>query len=307
MITFRQFMEAKQMMMFSTRPRELYHGTVSGKDDSNLRSFKTKGAVSGISGGYGQGRGFFVYSDKNSARKQAVGISTGAGTSYRSSKESGRPMVVTVQSIMEPEDWDLDYELNYKVVMDYLLRNFDAIKEKMQSDHVSVEKVTMGLRPWEKPDYYSYKKEKPHPLASGSSEDNDLQLEPMENWMPRDVTDRLEKRPLGLRIRAKGSRPLSTQTGPARSREVWHRGDDQEKSGYTTDGETVGMIMDMLQKNDPKTVHSFEEMFFSNMGPGIAVKYVGSKPLAVKEVEVAATDGNMLMNQAVDDSYWRSA
>ncbi|NDG86267.1 MAG: hypothetical protein EBX52_14660, partial [Proteobacteria bacterium] len=72
-------------------------------------------------------------------------------------------------------------------------------------------------------------------------------------------------------------------------------------------GEVVGIIMNLLQKNDPRTVHSFEELFFSNMGPGVAVKYVGKEPLPVKSIEIADTDGNMMFNQAVDDHYWRSA
>lgn len=297
------------MMMFSTRPRELYHGTVTGRDNINLESFRKRGAMSGASGGYGQGKGFFVYTDKNSARKQAVGISTGMGASYRRDKEnSGRPMIVTVEAVLEPEDWDIDYELNYKNVMDYLLKNFDRVKEKLQSDHVSVEKVTMGLQPWEKPDYYKPKKEKPHPLAATSYDNRDLELEPiesMENIMPRDVEERLDKRPVGLRMRAKGAQPIRTQMGPARSRDAWHHGQRQDKGGFTEDGETVSMIMGMLQKNDQKTVHSFEELFFSNMGPGIAVKYVGENPLKVKSIEIAATDGSMMMNQAVDDAYWQ--
>lgn len=308
MITFMEFLEARQRMLFSTRPRELHHGTVTGEDESNLRSFRERGAVASASGGYGQGGGFFVYTDRASARRQAVAISTGRGASYRGHlKNAGNPMVVTVEAVMEPEDWDLDYELNHRAVMDYLLKNFERVKEKLQSDDVSVEKVTMGLRPWERPDFYKYKKEAPHPLASGHSKDDELELGPMENWLPDSVKAQMDRRPTGFRVSAKGPRPLQTHLGPARSREVWHYGDRQEKGGLTTDGETVGMIMGMLQKNEPRVVHSFEELFFANMGPGIAVKYVGKKPLKAKAIEVIRTDGNPVANQAVDDSYWEPA
>lgn len=308
MMTFREFLEATQRMLFSTGPRELYHGTVTGRDDSNLKGFREKGAMSSMSGGYGQGGGFFVYTDRSSARKQAVGISTGRGASYRGNMDNlGDPMVVTVEAVMEPEEWDIDYELNHKAVMDYLIKNFERVKDKLQSDAISVEKVTMGLRPWERPDHYKQKREDPHPLSVGPSKDDELQLEPVENWLPDSVKAEIDKRPTGFRISAKGARPLRTQLGPARNREVWHYGDRQEKGGLTTDGESIGIIMNMLQKNDPRIVHSFEELFFANMGPGIAVKYVGQRPLKAKSIEIIRTDGNPMMNQAVDDSYWQSA
>lgn len=303
MLTFREFLEARQMMLFSTRPRELYHGTVTGREQYNLRSFKTKGA-SPMSGGYGQGGGFFVYSDKNSARKQAVSISTGRGSSYRNDADnSGRPMVVTVETTMEPDQWDLDYELNYRNVMEYLLKNFDRVKDKLKSDHVSVEKTVMGLQSWEKKDYHKKREEKPHPLAVPNSNHEELELEPMENWSAVET----KERPVGFRVSAIGSKPIMTHLGPARNRTAWHHGKSQDKSGYTQDGETVGIIMNLLQKNDPRTVHSFEELFFSNMGPGVAVKYVGKEPLPVKSIEIADTDGNMMFNQAVDDHYWKPA
>lgn len=305
MKTFREFLEARQMMLFSTAPRELYHGTVTGREDSNLRGFRERGAVASMSGGHGQGGGFFVYTDRGSARKQAVSISTGRGSGYRMGADNtGNPMVVTVEAVMEPDEWDLDYELNHKAVMEYLLKNFDAVKDKLQSDEVSVEKVTMGLRPWEKPDFYRRREEAPHVLASGRSNDEDLQLEPMEGWTPNSIED---DRPTGFRISARGARPLNTHLGPARSRDVWHYGMRQERGGLTMDGESVGMIMSLLQRNDPRVVHSFEELFFANMGPGIAVKYVGRRPLKAKSIEVIRTDGNPLMNQAVDDSYWELA
>lgn len=293
---FREFLESRQMMLFSTRSRELCHGATTGEGDSTLASFRGRGVVSGMSGGYGQGRGFFVYSDRASARKHAVGVSTGRGASYRRGRDnSGRPMVVTVEAVMEPDEWDLDYELNYRSVMEYLLRDFDRIKDKMQSDNISIEKVLMGQRPWEREDFRGVGRDEVHPLASGASKDDELELEPMEGAS------------MGFALRAKGATPISTHIGPTRGRTIWHHGDRQDKGGMTTDGEAVSIIMGLLQKNDPRVVRSFEELFFSNMGPGVAVKYVGRSPIPIKSIEVAAADGNMMPNQAVDDSYWTPA
>lgn len=280
------------MMLFSTHPRELYHGTTTGDDEATLDSFRSRGVLSGASGGYGQGSGFFVYSDRASARKHAVGVATGRGASYRSHKDnSGMPMVVSVEAVMEPEDWDIDYELNYRAVMDYLLKNFDGVKDKMQSDEISVDRVTM------EPEFISKKSATDrHPLAAPARDDSDLQLEPMESATT--------EYPKGFALRAKGANPIRTHIGPTRGRTIWHHGTRQNQGGLTTDGEAVGIIMGLLQRNDPRVVRSFEELFFANMGPGIAVKYVGRSPLPVKSIEVALSDGNMMPNQAVDDHYW---
>lgn len=72
------------------------------------------------------------------------------------------------------------------------------------------------------------------------------------------------------------------------------------------DGESVEMIMNLLRKNEPRVMRSFEELFFANMGSGVAVKYVGSEPLKVKNIEMAPGDGNLTMNQAVDNHYWKT-
>jgi hypothetical protein len=296
MKTFREFLESRQMMMFSTRPRELYHGTTAGEGESTLASFRSRGVVSGASAGYGQGGGFFVYSDRSSARKHAVGIATGRGSSYRSGRDNGgRPMVITVEAVMEPDDWDIDYELNYRAVMEYLLKNFDSVKDKMQSDDISVEKVSMGQKPWERDGFKGLRPAEVHPLASGASKDDDLTLEPMESATT------------GFALKARGPNPIRTHIGPTRGRTIWHHGDRQEKGGLTTDGETVAIIMGLLQKNDPRAVRSFEELFFANMGAGVAVKYVGKSPMKIKSIETASVDGNMMPNQAVDDSYWTTA
>lgn len=291
MTTFREFLEARQAMLFSTRPREVYHGTTTGAGDATLASFRGRGVVSGMSGGYGQGGGFFVYSDRASARRHAVGVATGRGASYRGGKDNaGRPMVVTVEAVMEPDEWELDYELNYRAVMDYLLKNYEGIKDKMQSDQISVEKVSMdGLGSGVK-----RPRDGVHPLAAGPSRDDDLELEPMEAAS-------------GFALRARGAAPIRTHIGPTRGRTIWHHGDRQPSGGLTTDGEGVGIIMGLLRKNDPRVVRSFEELFFANMGAGVAVKYVGRTALPVKGMEVAASDGNMMPNQAVDDHYWTQA
>jgi hypothetical protein len=310
--TFKQYFEDRQMMMFSTKPVELYHGTTTGKDNKTLNNFKNHGIISTASGGYGQGHGFYVFSDIKSARKQAVAIKESA--SYRMGKDnSGYPMVVAIDSILDPENWDIDYEINKNVVLKFLLNNFDKVKDKLESDHISIKKVTMGLRPWEKPDYYKQKKEKPHPLSANvpPSNDSELTLEPLESWQYNPLLNVGGSRPQGFIISPKKDRPLITHSMPDRPsmpvkhQNVFYYGDKADSgAGGMMDGEAIGTIMNLLQKNDPRVVHSFEELFFSNMGPKVAIKYVGKKPLQPKRIEVFKTEGRPLDNQLDYNPDW---
>jgi hypothetical protein len=52
------------------------------------------------------------------------------------------------------------------------------------------------------------------------------------------------------------------------------------------DGEVIAPIINKLQQKDPQTVHKFEELFFANMKPGVAIKYVGSEILIPKRIEI---------------------
>ena len=112
---------------------KLYHGSNTGTNDATLKSFKEKGALSSIAQGYGQGAGFYVWSDKDSAKRQAeMRVKGGLGSfTTVSGDTAGRPMVLTFQETPEPATWDLDYELNKAAVVKWLHKNYDKIKDKV--------------------------------------------------------------------------------------------------------------------------------------------------------------------------------
>ena len=111
----------------------LYHGSNTGTNDNVLKSFKEKGALPDIAKGYGQGAGFYVYSGKEKAKQQAmmrVGKGLGSFTVVSGDTE-GKPMVVSFKESPEPATWDLDYELNKGPIVEWLVKNYDQLKDKL--------------------------------------------------------------------------------------------------------------------------------------------------------------------------------
>ena len=109
----------------------LYHGSTTGTDDVSLKSFKEKGALADIAQGYGQGAGFYVFSGKEIAKKQAIDRSKkglGSFTTF-SGDTAGKPMVLTFEEMLDPATWDLDYELNKGSIVKWLYDNYDTVKD----------------------------------------------------------------------------------------------------------------------------------------------------------------------------------
>jgi len=142
MKTFKQYLEDRQMMMFSTKPVELYHGTNTGPNNETLQSFTQKGAMPNVAQGYGQGAGFYVWSDRKSAASHTEGISKDSITTR--AKVGGNPMIVTVEAIADPEKWDLDYEQNKKPIVNWLYDNFEKIQPLIDSDEINLRSKRMA-------------------------------------------------------------------------------------------------------------------------------------------------------------------
>lgn len=228
MKTFKQYIEDRQMMMFSTRPVDLYHGTNTGADNSVLNNFKTKGVLPSIAQGYGQGVGFYVWSDKNSAVNHANAIKKDSISTM--AKQDGMPMIVTLQAIPDPEKWDLDYEINKKALVDWLYDNFDKVNQSLKGTDLSLK----------------WKGER-------------------EVYVGDDKIN---------------SRGITASMGNAR-KSIYAHNDSSIR-----DGEVLSFIVNKLQQKDPDITRKFEELFFANMKPGVAIKYVGSEPLKPKKIEV---------------------
>jgi len=237
MITFKEWLLERQMMMFSTKPVDLYHATNTGKNNSVIDSFKSSGAVSSLATGHGQGQGFYVWTDRGSAVNHAKAIIENPMVTTNASTE-GLPMVVTIEAILEPEKWDLDYEINKKKLIEWIYDNHELVNKHLNdTDEVKIGQI--------------FKREIP--------DDN--------NQM----------------VTSKGVQFITSQRpggGGVRSTQYAHGG-----SGVRS-GELIGAIINKIQQKDPKTIHGFEELFFANIGPGVAIKYVGSEAIKPKRIEI---------------------
>ena len=140
MLNFYEFymlMEQQQTYLFQAGHRELYHGSNSGPNDSIAKSFISKGAQSGTGSdgdfqqaksSISQGTGFYMWSDAASAKNHSI---KEAGEGGSETKMGGSPMIVVVESVLEPEEWDLDYETNYHTVLKWLHSNWDTVKDDL--------------------------------------------------------------------------------------------------------------------------------------------------------------------------------
>jgi TP901 family phage tail tape measure protein len=110
---------------------KLYHGSNTGIDDNVLKSFKEKGALSDIATGYGQGSGFYLYTEKSKAQQQAkMRVNGGSNFTLASGDRSGKPMVLSFDEILDPKTFDLDYELQKGLIVQWLYDNYDSLQEK---------------------------------------------------------------------------------------------------------------------------------------------------------------------------------
>lgn len=231
MLHFKEWLVERQMMMFSTRPVELYHGTYTGSGDAVLRSFKEKGILPNIATGHGQGHGFYVWSDKRSAAGHTSAIANDPMVSTNADL-NGSPMIVTVEAVMDPEKWDLDYETNREKMIEWLYDNHEMANEIAGEEGVRV-----------------------------------------QNRFDREIPGRDDQM-----VMSKG---VQFREPSGRRSTHYAKGESGIRAG-----ELIASIMNKIQHKDAATIHRFEELFFANMGPGVAVKYVGSQPLKPEKIEV---------------------
>jgi hypothetical protein len=236
-------LQEEQQMFFSTKPKAVYHGSNSGKDNSVANNFKQNGVNSQVADGWGQGHGFYVWSDKNTAIHHANQIISN-NNMQTNAVQDGLPMVVTVEAILEPESWDFDYETNKRSLLRWLHSNWESVKGSLTSV-LNIDRTRRVDKPAET-------------LASGDTS-------PAQQ---------------GFVFNRPNSNRRSSMMIPEPS-------DDWGNTGNIGSGELLGQIFQELQKGQNKNlIHQFEEVFFANLPPKTAIKYVGQQNLPVKSIEV---------------------
>jgi len=112
----------------------LYHGSTTGIDDNQLKKFKEQGALSNIAQGYGQGAGFYVWTDKLTAIKHAdmrIKAAKEGINSIMGGDTGGKGMILEFQESLDPSLWDLDYEISKGPVIKWIADNYETLKDKV--------------------------------------------------------------------------------------------------------------------------------------------------------------------------------
>jgi hypothetical protein len=98
---------------------DVFHATSTGANLENINSF-LGGVRTNIAQGYGQGQGFYVWTSKKLAFNHIEFI-----------KENikGYPLIITINANINPDDWDIDYEVNEISVMSFIYDHFELFKK----------------------------------------------------------------------------------------------------------------------------------------------------------------------------------
>ena len=114
--------------------KEFYHGTCFP-----MESF-TKGITTGRAKGFGQGSGFYVFSDKINAVEHAKSITSDDGPSKEEDcPPSASPIVIVIDPPLTSENFDIDYELATGNFIKFMIKHPDQFKGKV---------VTFDGHPW---------------------------------------------------------------------------------------------------------------------------------------------------------------
>lgn len=117
----------------------LYHGTTTGPEDAYLDSFRKQGIKPDLASGYGQGKGFYNYSDKNTAISHANALASGNQDFKKLAfTKNQKPLLVTHKAKLNPKDYELDKEVQSEDFQKFLQSNSTLINNYLQKQSVKV-------------------------------------------------------------------------------------------------------------------------------------------------------------------------
>ena len=133
-------MEIKQMKLLLENWRKylnesqeesglLYHATLAGKNNEILNSFIQKGIDPARAGGFGQGKGFYLWNTMKDAQWYIKGLIHGMTGGEKEEAVTGRPVVIVVDEPITPQNFDIDYELYAKGFIGFVESNLDYFKK----------------------------------------------------------------------------------------------------------------------------------------------------------------------------------
>lgn len=130
-------MEAIEEEMTTSGDVLLYHGTLTGKDDVNIESFKKGIDVARGKGVGGQKAGFFVFGSQTQVRNHAISL---VNPSFKKGEAvTGTPMVITLKFSKEDfnsENFDLDAEISYKRLINFFTVYWNKLLQKVPNKKI---------------------------------------------------------------------------------------------------------------------------------------------------------------------------
>lgn len=151
-MTFKEWFLLVEMSSVLKGPFTLYHGTLTGDNNSILQSFMQSGAKP-IGKGLGQGGGFYVLTNPDDAKSHAIAISKNELS--KATKITGQPMLVVIEvQEIDFSQWDLDIESNQGELADYIYKREKKLNKMknvqlspQSSDYLSTDGNTEPLAP----------------------------------------------------------------------------------------------------------------------------------------------------------------
>lgn len=107
--------------LIPTEKLRVYHSTTSGINFETLLSFLKNGIRIDLAAGYGQGHGFYVWTKKDLALQHI-------SFQREESKLAGYPIIINLEVIVNSINWDLDYEMNAKLIIAFIRGHWDLFK-----------------------------------------------------------------------------------------------------------------------------------------------------------------------------------
>ena len=120
------------------RPVPLYHGTSAKDATSFIRAMAKDGIVPRRGSGHGQGDGFYSFTDRAEAASHARALASG-DPGFRTSRPPDgveTPIVVVHRAALNPQDYDLDYEVQSGDVMSFLASQQGPINELLSGGKI---------------------------------------------------------------------------------------------------------------------------------------------------------------------------
>lgn len=125
-----------EMLGIVKGPYLLYHATSTGVNNERIKSFKQEGAKP-TGKGHGQGGGLFVFTRLWNAKKHAVSL-LGNENILTNIEHKGNPMIVTIELLeIDFKLWDFDIEEHFKDILTYTSRKLEKLPNKSATFNLS--------------------------------------------------------------------------------------------------------------------------------------------------------------------------